>query len=100
MDGTVAAGIPWQGREFVDNQFHTHEPEEPVRLALSSRRGLHPQRRLLRLGGGEVQLAPGGTTMTASLTMGDAALDFAATAEIFGRAKQALVDEVFCRPAG
>lgn len=34
-DGTTAPGIPWQGQEFVDNQFHTYEPEELVRLALS-----------------------------------------------------------------
>ncbi|MGP8299973.1 serine hydrolase domain-containing protein [Streptomyces inhibens] len=34
-DGTVAPGIPWQGQEFVDNQFHTYQPEELVRLALS-----------------------------------------------------------------
>ncbi len=34
-DGTVAPGIPWQGQEYVDNQFHTYQPEELVRLALS-----------------------------------------------------------------
>ncbi|MFF3943131.1 serine hydrolase domain-containing protein [Streptomyces phaeofaciens] len=34
-DGTVAPGIPWQGQEYVDNQFHTYRPEELVRLALS-----------------------------------------------------------------
>ncbi|WP_329121938.1 serine hydrolase domain-containing protein [Streptomyces sp. NBC_01353] len=34
-DGTVASGIPWQGQEYVDNQFHTYEPEELVRLSLS-----------------------------------------------------------------
>nr|WP_317623391.1 serine hydrolase domain-containing protein [Streptomyces noursei] len=34
-DGTFAPGIPWQGPEFVANQFHTYPPEELVRLALS-----------------------------------------------------------------
>ncbi|MET8858927.1 serine hydrolase domain-containing protein [Streptomyces sp. NPDC004579] len=34
-DGTIAPGIPWQGQEYVDNQFHTYCPEELVRLALS-----------------------------------------------------------------
>ncbi|WP_406230453.1 serine hydrolase domain-containing protein [Nocardia sp. NBC_01009] len=34
-DGTVAAGIPWQGKEWVDNRFHNYPPEELVRLALS-----------------------------------------------------------------
>ncbi|MCT4355062.1 beta-lactamase family protein [Streptomyces sp. Je 1-79] len=34
-DGTVEPGIPWQGQEYVDNQFHTYPPEELVRLALS-----------------------------------------------------------------
>ncbi|MEU9117781.1 serine hydrolase domain-containing protein [Streptomyces sp. NPDC048483] len=34
-DGTVAPGIPWQGQEYVDNQFHTYQPKELVRLALS-----------------------------------------------------------------
>ncbi|WP_432140974.1 serine hydrolase domain-containing protein [Streptomyces sp. bgisy084] len=34
-DGTVVPGIPWQGQEWVDNQFHTYQPEELVRLALS-----------------------------------------------------------------
>ncbi|MEU7005823.1 serine hydrolase domain-containing protein [Streptomyces sp. NPDC046332] len=34
-DGTVAPGIPWQGQEYVDRQFHTYEPEELVRLSLS-----------------------------------------------------------------
>ncbi len=36
-DGTVAPGIPWQGQEYVDNQFHTYQPEELVRLALRGR---------------------------------------------------------------
>ncbi|GAA3083394.1 hypothetical protein GCM10020000_81930 [Streptomyces olivoverticillatus] len=34
-DGTVVPGIPWQGQEYVDNQFHTYQSEELVRLALS-----------------------------------------------------------------
>ncbi|WP_246430426.1 serine hydrolase domain-containing protein [Streptomyces rectiverticillatus] len=34
-DGTVAPGIPWQGREWVDNRFKNYRPEELVRLALS-----------------------------------------------------------------
>ncbi|WP_371786303.1 serine hydrolase domain-containing protein [Streptosporangium subroseum] len=38
----------------------------------------------------------GGRTLTASLTSGDAALDFAATAEEFQKAQQRFVKEVFC----
>ncbi|WP_127495513.1 serine hydrolase domain-containing protein [Paenibacillus glycanilyticus] len=34
-DGSVVPGIPWQGREWVDNRFKTYRPEELVRLALS-----------------------------------------------------------------
>ncbi|WP_435601876.1 serine hydrolase domain-containing protein [Streptomyces sp. bgisy130] len=34
-DGTVVPGIPWQGQEYVDNQFHTYQPEDLIRLALS-----------------------------------------------------------------
>ncbi|MEJ8651146.1 hypothetical protein WKI65_24410 [Streptomyces sp. MS1.AVA.3] len=34
--------------------------------------------------------------MSASLTTGDAELDFAATADAFQRAQQRLVNEVFC----
>jgi D-alanyl-D-alanine carboxypeptidase len=34
-DGTVVPGIPWQGQEYVNNQFRTYRPEELVRLALS-----------------------------------------------------------------
>ncbi|MFI6644586.1 serine hydrolase domain-containing protein [Streptomyces sp. NPDC050504] len=34
-DGTTAPGIPWQGQEYVDKQFHSYRPEELVRLALS-----------------------------------------------------------------
>lgn len=38
----------------------------------------------------------GSKTLTASLTTGDAELDFAATAEAFQKAHQRLVNEVFC----
>ncbi|MGP4017792.1 serine hydrolase domain-containing protein [Saccharopolyspora sp. 5N708] len=38
----------------------------------------------------------GSTTLTASLTNGDAELDFAAVAQAFEQAKQRLVTEVFC----
>ncbi|MGW2254965.1 hypothetical protein ACWCXH_32995 [Kitasatospora sp. NPDC001660] len=38
----------------------------------------------------------GSRTLTASLTTGDAELDFAATAEAFQRAQRRLVQEVFC----
>ncbi|MET9523370.1 serine hydrolase domain-containing protein [Streptomyces coeruleorubidus] len=34
-DGTFTPGIPVTGREWVDNRFKTHRPEELVRLALS-----------------------------------------------------------------
>ncbi|MFE9630548.1 serine hydrolase domain-containing protein [Streptomyces sp. NPDC006463] len=34
-DGTFAPGIPWSGREWVENRFKTYRPEELVRLALS-----------------------------------------------------------------
>src|SRR5688572_21955937 len=34
-DGTVVPGIPWQGREWVDNRFQTYRPQELVELALS-----------------------------------------------------------------
>ncbi|MGA4990242.1 serine hydrolase domain-containing protein [Nonomuraea bangladeshensis] len=34
-DGTFAPGIPWSGREWVDNRLKTYQPEELVRLALS-----------------------------------------------------------------
>jgi D-alanyl-D-alanine carboxypeptidase len=34
-DGTVVPGIPWSGKEWVDNRFKTYRPEELVRLALS-----------------------------------------------------------------
>ncbi|MBH1937492.1 beta-lactamase family protein [Streptomyces sp. AV19] len=42
----------------------------------------------------------GSTTLTASLTTGDAELDFAATAEAFQKAQKRLVKEVFCGRAG
>ncbi|WP_432752463.1 serine hydrolase domain-containing protein [Streptomyces sp. JL2001] len=34
-DGTIAEGIPWRGKEWVDRRFHTYRPEELVRLSLS-----------------------------------------------------------------
>ncbi|KOU52343.1 serine hydrolase domain-containing protein [Streptomyces sp. WM6378] len=34
-DGTIVLGVPWQGKEWVDNRFHTYRPEELVRLSLS-----------------------------------------------------------------
>ncbi|GIF16447.1 serine hydrolase domain-containing protein [Actinoplanes teichomyceticus] len=34
-DGTVVAGIPWQGQEWVDKRFKTYRPQELVQLALS-----------------------------------------------------------------
>ncbi|WP_078964872.1 serine hydrolase domain-containing protein [Streptomyces sp. IGB124] len=34
-DGTVAPGIVWQGREWVEGRFRTYRPQELVRLALS-----------------------------------------------------------------
>ncbi|WP_433266665.1 serine hydrolase domain-containing protein [Actinosynnema sp. CS-041913] len=34
-DGTVVPGIPWQGKEWVDNRFRTHRPEELVEPALA-----------------------------------------------------------------
>ncbi|KOG08087.1 MULTISPECIES: serine hydrolase domain-containing protein [Streptomyces] len=34
-DGTIARGVPWQGKEWVDNRFKTYLPEELVRLSLS-----------------------------------------------------------------
>ncbi|MFI6600115.1 serine hydrolase domain-containing protein [Nonomuraea sp. NPDC050536] len=34
-DGTYVPGIPATGKEWVDNRFHTYQPEELVRLALS-----------------------------------------------------------------
>ncbi len=34
-DGTVVPGIPLQGKEFLDNRFHTYRPEELVRFGLS-----------------------------------------------------------------
>ena len=34
-DGTFVPGIPLAGQEFVDNRFHTYQPEELVRFGLS-----------------------------------------------------------------
>ncbi|WP_329788069.1 serine hydrolase domain-containing protein [Lentzea sp. DG1S-22] len=34
-DGTVAPGILWQGKEFVESRFQVHRPEDLVRFALS-----------------------------------------------------------------
>ncbi|WP_229075046.1 serine hydrolase [Actinoplanes sp. DH11] len=34
-DGTVAAGIPATGKEWVDTRLHTYRPQELVQLALS-----------------------------------------------------------------
>ncbi|UQW99321.1 serine hydrolase domain-containing protein [Streptomyces sp. RerS4] len=34
-DGTIVPGVPWQGKEWVDNRFKTYVPEELVRLSLS-----------------------------------------------------------------
>ncbi|MBX7555482.1 beta-lactamase family protein, partial [Streptomyces sp. tea 10] len=34
-DGTIVLGVPWQGKEWVDNRFKTYLPEELVRLSLA-----------------------------------------------------------------
>ncbi|MEV0422285.1 serine hydrolase domain-containing protein [Streptosporangium canum] len=34
-DGKYVPGIPGKGKEWLDNRFHTYQPEELVRLALS-----------------------------------------------------------------
>ncbi|ANN15086.1 alkaline D-peptidase [Amycolatopsis orientalis] len=34
-DGTIVPGIPLQGKEFLDNRYHTYQPEELVRFGLS-----------------------------------------------------------------
>ncbi|MFI1198395.1 serine hydrolase domain-containing protein [Streptomyces sp. NPDC020883] len=34
-DGTIVPGVPWRGKEWVDNRFRTYPPEELVRLSLS-----------------------------------------------------------------
>ncbi|RSN65230.1 alkaline D-peptidase [Amycolatopsis sp. WAC 04182] len=34
-DGVYVPGIPWQGKEWVEKRFHTYQPEELVRFALS-----------------------------------------------------------------
>ncbi|KZM74081.1 alkaline D-peptidase [Nocardia terpenica] len=34
-DGRYEQGIPWQGKPWVDNRFHTYPPEELARMSLS-----------------------------------------------------------------
>ncbi|MFF2024018.1 serine hydrolase domain-containing protein [Streptomyces sp. NPDC058171] len=34
-DGTIVPGVPWQGKDWVDNRFTTYLPEELVRLSSS-----------------------------------------------------------------
>ena len=34
-DGTVVPGVPWSGKEWVDNRFHDYQPADLVRFALS-----------------------------------------------------------------
>jgi len=34
-DGTIVPGIPLAGQEFLDNRYHTYQPEELVRFGLS-----------------------------------------------------------------
>ena len=34
-DGTIVLGVPWQGKEWVDNRLKTYLPEDLVRLSLS-----------------------------------------------------------------
>ncbi|MFE0647963.1 serine hydrolase domain-containing protein [Streptomyces sp. NPDC059534] len=34
-DGTIVPGVPWRGKEWVDNRFTSYSPEELVRLSLS-----------------------------------------------------------------
>ncbi|WP_020670122.1 serine hydrolase domain-containing protein [Amycolatopsis nigrescens] len=34
-DGTVVPGLPSTGKEWVDNRFHTYQPDELVRFALA-----------------------------------------------------------------
>lgn len=34
-DGTIVLGVPWQGKEWVDNRFKSYLPEELVRLSMS-----------------------------------------------------------------
>ncbi|WP_020520213.1 serine hydrolase domain-containing protein [Catelliglobosispora koreensis] len=41
-DGTINPGIPWSGKEWVDNRFHTYQPEELVRLSLSKPLNFEP----------------------------------------------------------
>ncbi|MEI8412867.1 MULTISPECIES: serine hydrolase domain-containing protein [unclassified Kribbella] len=40
--GTFVPGITWQGKEWVENRFHSYQPEELVRLALSKPRLFEP----------------------------------------------------------
>nr|BFD95861.1 hypothetical protein KitaXyl93_72210 [Kitasatospora sp. Xyl93] len=73
----------------VDGHFrpaHRHRPALP------------PQRRPHRLGGTDVRLSDGGTTLTAALThVDDAEVSVAAALQ---RAQRRLVDEVFGAAAG
>ncbi|MEU7169794.1 serine hydrolase domain-containing protein [Streptomyces morookaense] len=41
-DGTYVPGIPTADKEWVDNRFHTYQPEELVRFALSKRARFEP----------------------------------------------------------
>ncbi|MEV6873033.1 serine hydrolase domain-containing protein [Amycolatopsis sp. NPDC051128] len=41
-DGTVKPGIPWSGKEWVDNRFHTYRPEELVAFALAQQPRFEP----------------------------------------------------------
>ncbi|MQS15925.1 beta-lactamase family protein [Streptomyces kaniharaensis] len=41
-DGTVAFGVPWRGKAWVDKRFHTYLPEELVRLSLSKAARFEP----------------------------------------------------------
>lgn len=41
-DGTVVPGIPWAGQEWVNNRFHSYQPEELVRYALAKPRQFEP----------------------------------------------------------
>ncbi|WP_030058453.1 MULTISPECIES: serine hydrolase domain-containing protein [Streptomyces] len=34
-DGTFEPGVPWRGKEWVEDRFHSYRPEELVRLSLS-----------------------------------------------------------------
>ncbi|WP_214323059.1 serine hydrolase domain-containing protein [Nonomuraea sediminis] len=41
-DGKWEPGIPGQGKEWLDNRFHSYQPEELVRLALSKKPRFEP----------------------------------------------------------